>query len=376
MQKLVHVNTHSMGARGGTKNGALLIGSCLYSKPFPAAHDLFRIIVLSNLFHYAAAEFYPTEQRFGWTKMQFHSLINLLRFRNRYCLKLIVIHQQCIPMVCLLSRLLGHKIVIYVGGSPFFPKEKRSRSKIGLGRLLQVIGDINFHLCFLCSNLLLVPSKALIESFNMEKYSLKTAAAPTRIVNVKVFEQMTQLNDRNHQIAYIGRFSYEKGVDIAVDTFLQLAEMDPDLKFIIIGDGPLMTYVKQKVNKRILEGRVEVPGWLNPRDIADYLKKVKLVLVPSRSEGLPSVLLESMACGTPAVVSPVGAMKHVVRDNFNGFLLNTTDPYMIAARICSILKEEKTLDNVSKRAHEFVATRHTEETVLKVWLPILKRLLD
>ncbi len=351
-----------------------MIGCSLYSKPFPASYDVLKIITLSNLFQYVLADFYPLEQRLGWTKMQFSSLINLIRIRNKFNIKLVVMHQQCFPLLCLLSRLLGCKVLIYVGGSPFYPNENEPKTKNRLSRIVALIGNLSLHICFLFSSFLVVPSKELIKSFNIEKYAWKTLAAPTRIINIKTFKQTTQSKDRNRQIAYIGRLSQEKGIDIVIKTFLKLAKMDPELKFIIIGDGPLMNSVKYEVSKSNFDERIKIAGWLKPKDIVVSLNKVKLILVPSRSEGLPSVLLESMACGTPAMVSFAGVMKYVVQDNYNGFHLNSADPDNIARTICLILKEEENLQDISKRAHEYVATRYSEEAVLKVWLPILRRL--
>jgi len=142
----------------------------------------------------------------------------------------------------------------------------------------------------------------------------------------------------------------------------------------MIGDGPLMAFVKRLVKKNYCKN-IKITGWLSTADIVNYLNTLRLVLLPSRNEGLPSLILESMACGTPVLASKVGGISYIIKNNFNGFLLDTLDTNLIAAKIISILKNERLLTFVSNNARAFIINNYDKVKVQQSWLPILKQLV-
>lgn len=355
----------------GLKECGVVIGIALNAQPFPASYDLGKIIASSGFLKKVFVKFYSTERNFDWLKMQVFSLIDFLVFYMVYSIDLLVIHQQHLPLLCIISRLMRIKTVIYIGGKPFDGSHKQNQ----FNRLLQQVGNIGWHICFLFSTFIVIPIRELNNYFELQKYSHKILSAPTRMINQQLFRAFCKLSERPDKVAYIGRFSYEKGTDIAIKTFLRVLEMFPQVSFVMIGDGPLMPLVKQTIRKYNCMGKIEITGWLSATELVNNLNHVKLVLVSSRTEGVPSVILESMACGTPVLASNVGGTSCIIKNNFNGFLFDTFDPDSIAAKIVSVLKNEDMLEFVSNNARNFVMANYSEENVQKSWLSILRRLL-
>jgi len=96
--------------------------------------------------------------------------------------------------------------------------------------------------------------------------------------------------------------------------------------------------------------------------------------LPSFTEGLPNILLEAMACGTPVLATSVGAVPDVVNERKTGFLLKSTRPEHIAKRIVELLGNPSLLERVSEGAYRFVREKFRYEKTLEIWTNVLKEL--
>ena len=121
-------------------------------------------------------------------------------------------------------------------------------------------------------------------------------------------------------VSFVGRFSPEKAPVLFLELAFRLSA-NPDYFFLLVGDGPL----RQKVvdSARALKGRFYAPGAV--RNARAYIAASNVVVVPSKLEGLPGVVLESLAAGRAVVATPVGAIPEVIVHGFNGFLCDYGD---------------------------------------------------
>ena len=121
-------------------------------------------------------------------------------------------------------------------------------------------------------------------------------------------------------VSFIGRFSPEKAPAFFLRLALQLAA-NPEYFFLLIGEGPLRQQVLDGATE--LHGRFHAPGAV--RNARAYIAHSNVVVVPSTVEGMPGVVLESLAAGRAVVASRVGAIPEVIQDGINGFLCNSGD---------------------------------------------------
>ncbi len=112
-------------------------------------------------------------------------------------------------------------------------------------------------------------------------------------------------------ILWVGRFAPVKGLDVLVAACERLRKDRPDFRLCLIGDGPLRGELLSEVSRRGLGGQIRFVGTLPHEQLAPWFRAADVTVLPSRSEGIPNVLLESLACGTPFVASNVGGIGEI-----------------------------------------------------------------
>ena len=119
----------------------------------------------------------------------------------------------------------------------------------------------------------------------------------------------------------VGRLIPEKGFDLALKAFARLKPAFPCSRMIIAGDGMLRAELEHQAKELGLAEAVDFPGWIAPDRIWSLLASATVVMMPSRSEGLPSVALEAGMMARPVVAARVGGIPEVVIDRKTGLLV-------------------------------------------------------
>jgi glycosyltransferase involved in cell wall biosynthesis len=146
-----------------------------------------------------------------------------------------------------------------------------------------------------------------------------------------------------------------------------------NIKFLIGGKGPLQSNVEMALKEidRDFPGRIKYLGWIPHHELPLHLNEIRLLVIPSYSEGLPNIMLESMACGTPVLAMPVGAIPDVISDNVNGFLLDTNSAEGIARGVMKCMSNQK-IDGISANARKFVEDHYSYQSALIRYTEVLK----
>ncbi len=118
-------------------------------------------------------------------------------------------------------------------------------------------------------------------------------------------------------IGFIGRLEYQKDPLL----FVEMMEFLPEYSATIVGDGALAPMVKQEIVKRGLSGRVHMVGELSHGEALKILATLSVVVLTSRWEGLPVLVLESMGMGVPVVSMNVSGLEEIIHDEVNGMLV-------------------------------------------------------
>ena len=189
-----------------------------------------------------------------------------------------------------------------------------------------------------------------------------------RYVDTDRFRPATPYEDRDEVVGFVGRLDEEKGIR----TLAAVAErLPPGVTFRFVGDGDLRPWLERELADEIAVGSVEVVGWVDHDEVPDELTRLRLLVMPSEpTEGLPTTILEAMACGTPVLSTPVAGVPDVVTPGETGFLLDETDPDSIADAIVSSLERED-LPAMSRNGRELVERRYSFDAAVDRYEAIL-----
>jgi len=157
-------------------------------------------------------------------------------------------------------------------------------------------------------------------------------------------------------IACVGRLEHVKGFDLAIDAVHELANEVNDLRLVIIGDGSLKAALLEQIAELGLSDHVSLSGFRD--DIASYLAHADVVLMPSRHEGLPFVLLESMALGTPVVAANTGGLAETLTDGESGLLFPVGDVRELARALGAMLGNSGLRRRIAETARQFVVDNY------------------
>jgi glycosyltransferase involved in cell wall biosynthesis len=154
-----------------------------------------------------------------------------------------------------------------------------------------------------------------------------------------------------------GRLSPEKGFGVLVEAAAIVARSDPGAGFIHFGDGPLRAAIRRRIGELGLERRFILAGFRD--DLDRFLPHWDLSVLPSFTEGLPTVVLESYAAGVPVVATAVGGTPEAVADGVDGYLVPPGDPNALARRILDVLNDEDTRRDMGSRGRDRVRAEFT-----------------
>ncbi|MEM2294109.1 MAG: glycosyltransferase [Candidatus Aenigmatarchaeota archaeon] len=219
---------------------------------------------------------------------------------------------------------------------------------------------------------IILESPSVKDFYNLGCFYKKIFYAHLFIPNI--FTLTNPINQRDVDVAFIGVLSKEKGILEFLESCNILKSYNIHVKIIIWGDGILKDMVKYYINKNDLSNFVQLKNFVTHQDVPKILNRIKLIVIPSYSEGLPNRLIEAMACGTPPLAMPVGGIPDVIKEGVTGFLLKSNDPKHIANKIIELLSKPELLEKVSKNAYEYVREKFNYKKTLESWQKILREL--
>jgi glycosyltransferase involved in cell wall biosynthesis len=216
-------------------------------------------------------------------------------------------------------------------------------------------------------------SPNLIQEWELQSYADKILIAHEHFIQFDTFTITTPLHGRPLLIGYIGRLSEEKGVLRFVESLPAVMNHRKSLRVLIGGNGPLKEEIGVFLQEKKLTDHVELAGWISHDHLPDYLNRLHLLVIPSFTEGLPNIMLEAMACGTPVAATSVGAIPDSIRDGETGFIMENNSPECISANIIRAL-EDPDREKIAMNAKKMVEKEFSFESTVMQWKKILNSL--
>lgn len=139
-------------------------------------------------------------------------------------------------------------------------------------------------------------------------------------IDLSLFPPKNNPSNECRVIGFLGRMTEGKCPDLFIKVADRLNKAGFNQKYIMGGDGHMLETCKSMVRSFNLESQFEFVGAV--ANVSAFLEKIDLLLFLSEREGLPWVVLETMASNVPIIASSVGGVPEVIKNNINGILLN------------------------------------------------------
>jgi glycosyltransferase involved in cell wall biosynthesis len=156
---------------------------------------------------------------------------------------------------------------------------------------------------------------------------------------VEIDQKIQIMKDKYKLVClFVGRLSYSKNIPLLLEAFSH--DDFNDVKLLIVGDGD--ETIKNTINKSSEEtfGRIEYIG--RTEHVMQYMENVDALVMTSRNEGMPIVLIEALSAGLPIVSTPAGGVPDIIKNNMNGFLTKgfSTDEIISSIKKMTILNDD------------------------------------
>lgn len=296
--------------------------------------------------------------------MQLRISFKLLRLAKSVDIWIFFLDSHALLLPVVTAKLMRKKIIFALTAS--LTKSAKLTGDT-LANVLVCSEAINYKL----STIITIYSPNLTKEWNLEKYKDKICIAHEHFLDSDKFKIKKKFDERENLVGYIGRLSEVKGVLNFVNTIPEILKERSEIKFLIGGDGELRDKVEEYIDTENLNNNVELTGWIPHDELPDHLNDLKLLIIPSYSEGLPNIMLEAMACGTPVLASPVGTIPDVIKDGETGFIVKDNSPACIAETVMRAL-EHPDLEGIVENARAMVEQEFTYEAAVERYRKILE----
>lgn len=186
------------------------------------------------------------------------------------------------------------------------------------------------------------------------------------IANPLSYESKRVSSLASQRVLAVGRFDYQKGFDRLIEAWVHVHRIHPGWQLDIVGEGLLEENLRVQIERLHLSDSIALLPPTN--EIEDYYMKASFLVMSSRYEGLPMVLLEAQSFGLPLVSFACKCgPSDIITDGVNGYLVPDGDIESLALRIIDLIGN---MDQrfLMGRSGKVSSTRFTQEVIMQKWM--------
>jgi len=166
-------------------------------------------------------------------------------------------------------------------------------------------------------------------------------------------------------VSFFGRLSEEKSPKTFVEIARRLSS-NPDIFFCMTGEGPERATVLELIARYKLGDRIFAPGFV--ADVRPLIACSNLVVLPSRLDGMPLIVIESQMFGKPVIASDVGGLSEMVADGVSGYICPAGDVAAFCDRIEKLYSSPDLCRDMGERGRTAALTRHDARNMIDAYI--------
>lgn len=231
------------------------------------------------------------------------------------------------------------------------------------GKLMQLV----MRFCFNKADKCVFQTKEAMMYYMHKGVSENKCVVIPNAVEIDDTEEKAKLD---YTIVAAGRFTEQKNFFLLLKAFKKIHIKYQEYKLIIYGDGPLREKYEEFLRVSNLEDCVKLPGYIG--NLHQKIKNANMFVLSSDYEGIPNVLMEAMALGIPCIATdcPCGGPKMLIKNGYNGILINVKAEDMLVAAIQKYIEDASFAEKCAEKA-KLVKDKFSPQKIYKQWEDVL-----
>jgi glycosyltransferase involved in cell wall biosynthesis len=170
---------------------------------------------------------------------------------------------------------------------------------------------------------------------------------------------------KNNVIGYAGRLDKTKGVDILIKAFIKIAALFPDVELILVGGGTEREVLEAMIKEAGLADRVKWNGVVSYEEVFELLLNINFLVVPSRIDNLPTVVIEAFSVSTPVIGSNSGGIPDMIIPEYNGYLFERENVDDLVEKMKLMLSKRDQRNVMAENAKKTFEEKYCTDTLRK-----------
>ena len=275
-----------------------------------------------------------------------------------------------IPM--LLGRILSVPVMLEINDSPH--QAYASITNTFKRTVVHFIDKISFHLS---DHILPVTQKIAENMHTLEGIPWDKLTVLPSGTNIDLFHPMDKrqcclklgFDELLIYIGFIGTFFRHQGIDTLIDTAPAIIQKYPEVRFLVLGDGPMRAAWSQKIDDNTLSAYFLFPGNVPYEEVPPYCGVMDVCVAPFLKEAVersPVKIFDYLACGKPVVATDVGETSGFFADSGAVMIVPPEDPAALAQGLNRLLENETLRAEMGNRGRAFIIGRYSRTQIAEM----------
>jgi len=172
-------------------------------------------------------------------------------------------------------------------------------------------------------------------------------------------------------VTYLGRLTLDKRVHTILDAFVTVREARKAF-LVIAGVGPERGFLEERAKGLGIYGDMRFTGYIEEMAKVSLLRQSSVVVLVSKADLVPLVLVEAMACGTPVIGSRAGGIPNLIKDGKTGILVKEEDPKELSQKILDVLSRDD-LSEITDSARDYVMHNFSTQVAARAFIDVYRK---
>lgn len=180
------------------------------------------------------------------------------------------------------------------------------------------------------------------------------------------------LTEAGSELVCVGRLCPAKAQLLLLDAFAEVVQRHPEARLTLCGDGEMRADAERRIAELQLDDAVTITGWIDSAEVHRRLAGARAMVLPSFAEGLPVVIMESLALARPVITTYIAGIPELVRDGHNGWLVPAGDrESLVRALDACLAASSEEIRHMGACGREAVLAQHAADGAVR---PLVARL--